>query len=160
MRELSLQTQLLSVWKFRLYLLKNLPMALLAGLRINHFSDQSATVSVPFGYLTKNPFRSTYFACLAMAGELASGIQVLDAASRSKVKISTLVTGIEGQFFKKATGTTFFICEDGKAIRESVLQASEQNDPVTVFTLSKGIDSDGQPIANFTVIWSIKRKTR
>lgn len=160
MRELSLQTQVLNIWKFRLYLLKNLPMALLAGLRIRSFTDQEASVSVSFGYLTQNPFRSTYFACLAMAGELASGIQVLDAASRSDVKISTLVTGIEGQFFKKATGTTIFSCEDGQAIRKAVLQASEQNDPVTVFTLSKGVDSDGQPIANFTVIWSIKRKTR
>lgn len=160
MRELSLQTQMLNAWKFRLYLLKNLPMALLAGLKIRSFSDQSASVSVPFGYLTQNPFRSTYFACLAMAGELASGIQVLDAASRSDVKISTLVTGIEGQFFKKATGTTTFSCEDGNTIRKAVFQASKQNDPVTVFTLSKGVDSDGQAIADFTVIWSIKRKSR
>lgn len=160
MRELSLQTQVLNIWKFRLYLLKNLPMALLAGLRIRSFTDQEASVSVPFGYLTQNPFRSTYFACLAMAGELASGIQVLDAASRSDVKISTLVTGIEGQFFKKATGTTTFSCKDGDAIRQAVFQASEQNDPVTVFTISKGVDPEGQAIADFTVIWSFKRKSR
>lgn len=158
MHEFSLQSTLLNPWKLNWYFLRNLPMAWLAGLKIEVFNNQSASVSVPFGYLTQNPFRSTYFACLAMAGELASGIQVLDAAMGSHLPISTLVTGIEGHFYKKAVSKTFFTCDEGNKIRKAVLLASTQDEPVTLTTLSAGVDSNGHPIAEFSVTWSFKRK--
>src|SRR5690349_12371956 len=83
--------------KLRLFMLRRLPMAYLAGLRVRHLSLAEATVTVPFKYLTQNPFRSIYFACLAMAAELASGVQAMMHVS-SGPAMSMLVTGLEAQF--------------------------------------------------------------
>ena len=53
--------------KFRLFLLMKLPAAFIAGVKVREMDEQRAVVSVPFKWLTQNPFRSTYFASLSMA---------------------------------------------------------------------------------------------
>ena len=53
--------------KFRLFLLANLPSAFFSGVRVQSISDTTAVVTVPYKWFSKNPFKSTYFACLAMA---------------------------------------------------------------------------------------------
>ncbi|RMF25391.1 MAG: DUF4442 domain-containing protein, partial [Bacteroidetes bacterium] len=68
------QRDLLSPWKLNLYFLKNLPSALWWGLRVRAISAEQAEVTIPFNWRTQNPFRSIYFAALAGAGELATGV--------------------------------------------------------------------------------------
>jgi hypothetical protein len=60
--------------KFNAFLIKNLPAAFFSGIRIKSLTDQTAVVSVPYKWFTRNPFRCTYFACLSMAAEMSSGI--------------------------------------------------------------------------------------
>jgi len=142
--------------RFRLFLLRYLPMALLAGLKIVSYSSEKAVVSVRYRYLTRNPFRSVYFACLAMAAELSSGLLVLDSASKGQV--STLVTGLDARFLKKATGETYFTCTDGDLIRTEILKTLQTGNPVTFSATATGLDRDGNRIAEFTLQWSCKRK--
>ena len=61
-------------WKFRFFLLLNLPLAFIARLKIKDISEKQATVTVPFSFWNKNPFNSIYFAVLSMAGELSTGM--------------------------------------------------------------------------------------
>ena len=60
--------------KFRLFLLKNLPAAYFSGLKILSADSDRTVVSVPYRWLTRNPFRSIYFASLSMAAEMSTGI--------------------------------------------------------------------------------------
>ena len=63
--------------KYRLFLLRHLPAAYFSGLRIEKMDEQHCVVSVPYKWFTRNPFRSTYFACLSMAAEMSTGVLAL-----------------------------------------------------------------------------------
>ena len=153
----ALRRSILSPWKLRLFMLQKLPMGFLAGLRVRAFTPEMAAVTIRFGYLTKNPFRSVYFACLAMAAELASGVQALVHAADGS-PVSMLVVGLEGTFSKKAVGLITFRCEDGAAIAEAMAGTRADGEPRTVTATSVGRDEAGDEVATFKLTWSFKAK--
>src|SRR5215475_1792383 len=95
--------------KTRMFLLKNLPNAFFSGVRIRDIDENSCLVTVPYKWLTKNPFRSTYFACLSMAAEMSTGALCLVHLYKRNPPVSMLVVKVESDYFKKATGRTSFI---------------------------------------------------
>ncbi|CAN5288006.1 hypothetical protein BH20BAC1_BH20BAC1_21020 [soil metagenome] len=60
--------------QFPFYMLRKLPAAFFSGCRVQEVSGEKCTVSVPYKWLTTNPFSSTYFASLSMAAELSTGL--------------------------------------------------------------------------------------
>ena len=146
--------------KARLFLLRNLPAAFFSGVRIEAASIEQCTVSVPYNWFTKNPFRSTYFACLSMAAELSTGVLAMAAVYGRKPAVSLLVVHMESQFLKKAVGKTSFTCNDGLLLQEGVKNAIETGTPQEVKAYSKGVDADGNVIAEFWVTWSFKARTK
>lgn len=145
-------------FKLKLFFLTKLPMALLAGLGLEYIDNQKSEISLKYGYLTQNPFKSLYFACLAMAAELASGVLVLNSVDNSKQQVSTLVTGLEAQFLKKAVGKIIFTCEDGNAINDKVQETIATKAGVVIKTQSIGKDEKGDVVAIFNISWSMKAK--
>src|SRR6266436_2811669 len=99
--------------KFRFFLLLRLPSAFIAGVRIKYIDENKCAVTIPYKWFSQNPFRSTYFACLAMAGEMSTGLLGMLHTQKNTPPISMLVTGLEANYVKKATGITTFTCEDG-----------------------------------------------
>ena len=148
---------ILNPLKLRLFMIQRLPMAYLAGLRVRSLTTSAATVTVPFKYLTKNPFRSIYFACLGMAAELAGGIQAMMHVS-SGAPVSMLVTGMEAQFTKKAVGLIAFTCPDGVHIGQAVAESRATGEGRTVVATSTGVDETGDVVAVFRVTWSFRAK--
>ena len=144
--------------KFRLFMMKNLPAALFSGVKLEEADPEHTIVSVPYRWFTRNPFRSTYFACLAMAAEMSTGILAMSNVHNRTPGVSMLVTGIEGRFIKKATGLTRFICEEGNRIKQAVADAVNSGDPQTVKALSMGYNDKNEPVAEFYITWSFKRK--
>ncbi|RPD44724.1 PaaI family thioesterase [Paracnuella aquatica] len=147
-----------SPWKLRLFLLRKLPAAAFSGLRIVSVNEGACTVSVPYRWSTTNPFRSTYFACLSMAAELSTGVLSMAQVWGRKPPVSMLVIGMEARFFKKATGTTFFTCSDGAAIKDAVEKAVQNGTSQTISVHSEGKNSQGEPVATFVFEWSFKAK--
>jgi len=146
--------------KFRLFLLKDLPMGYLAGLRVRELTAENCVVTIPYKYLTKNPFRSMYFACLAMAAEMSTGALAVAATLGSKPSVAMLVKGVEGDFSKKAVGVIKFSCTDGAAVFHAVGRTKETGEGETVTCLSVGTDEAGDEVARFRFTWSFKRRTR
>jgi hypothetical protein len=144
--------------KFRLYLLQKLPAAYFSGLRIKAATPESCAVTIPFAWFTRNPFRSTYFACLSMAAEMSTGILAMAHLYGLQPKVSMLVVSIDGQFVKKATGITTFVCEEGRAIREAIEAAISTGEPRTITVLSSGTNAQGETVAYFRITWSFKSK--
>ncbi|RZK98454.1 MAG: DUF4442 domain-containing protein, partial [Hymenobacter sp.] len=107
----AFRRQILSPHKLRLFMLRKLPLAWLAGLRLVALTPEAATVTIRYKYLTQNPFRSIYFAALAMAAELASGIQAM-LHTQGGGPVSMLVVGLQAEFTKKAVGLIAFTCPD------------------------------------------------
>lgn len=148
-----------SSFKFRLYLFYKLPAAFFSGIKIISFTKEKCTTSVPYKWLTQNPFRSTYFASLAMAAEMSTGILALSNTYKRKPSISMLVTKMEAGFFKKATDLTFFHCSQGKEIAD-VINETTAGEPKTITVKSTGKNKDGELIAEFFFTWSFKIRTK
>lgn len=143
---------------FRLFLLQKLPAAFWAGVKLQKASPESCTVSVPYRWATQNPFRSTYFACLAMGAEMSTGILAMAHLYGRRPAISMLVVHLESNFHKKATGITYFTCADGAKIEQAVAQAVQTGQGQTVKVLATGNNSSGEVVAEFWFTWSFKQK--
>ncbi|WP_310392728.1 DUF4442 domain-containing protein [Hymenobacter sp.] len=153
----AFRRQVLSPVKLRLFMLQKLPMAWLAGLRLPELTPERAVVTVRFKHLTQNPFRSIYFACLAMAAELASGIQAMMHVQAGG-PVSMLVVKMEGDFHKKAVGLIAFACEDGPRIAQAVAESRATGEGRTVVATSTGLDEAGDVVAVFRFTWSFRAK--
>jgi hypothetical protein len=145
--------------KFSLYLLWKLPSAWLAGVRVKQIQEDNCITVVPYKWLSQNPFRSTYFACLGMAAEMSTGmLAIMHVRAAVPKQVSMLVTSMEATFVKKATGKTYFTCEDGIAIATAVKKAIDTGEGVTLTVDSTGKSQDGIVIATFRITWSFKAK--
>ncbi|MBD2723321.1 PaaI family thioesterase [Hymenobacter armeniacus] len=149
--------QVLNPMKLRLFLMRKLPMAWLAGLRLTQLTPESATVTIRYKYLTQNPFRSLYFACLAMAAEFASGIQAMMHVQAGG-PVSMLVVSLQGDFTKKAVGLITFTCLDGPRIAEAVAESRATGEGRVVECVSTGVDEAGDVVAVFRLTWSFRAK--
>jgi Domain of unknown function (DUF4442) len=141
-----------------MFLLSRLPNAFFAGLRIKELDETVCRVSVPYKWFTKNPFRSTYFACLSMAAEMSTGVLCLVHLHKRKLPVSMLVVKLESAYLKKATGKTFFTCEEGLMIKETIEQAIEKGEAKTFKARSIGRNSEGEIVAEFFITWSFKAR--
>jgi hypothetical protein len=141
-------------------MLGRLPLGFMAGLRVRELDlgTGHCVASVPYGWRTRNPFRSTYFAALTMAAELSTGALAMLACAAAPVSVALLVVGIEGEFSRKATGTTYFTCEDGEAIFQVVADAVDSRDPELASVNTVGRLADGIEVARFRIHWSFKRR--
>ncbi len=147
-----------SPFRMKLFMMKQLPMAFLAGLKVTRMDMKGASVSVPYKCLNKNPFRSVYFAVLSMAAELSSGIIALAALHDVKVPVSMLVLKMKAEFLKKAKTKIVFHCEDAEKIKQSIAKSIETGQGETIEVISSGIDTSGDKVAEFIFEWTFKPK--
>jgi hypothetical protein len=145
--------------KFRMFLLFKLPSAYFAGARIKDMDENRCEVTVPYKWFSRNPFRSTYFACLSMAAEMSTGALAMGHLYKRKPAVSMLVVKTEGEYFKKATDTTTFICEDGALIKKAIEESIFTREAKTVTAKSTGRNKTGDVVAEFKITWSFKVKS-
>jgi len=142
--------------KFKLFLLTRLPSAFFAGIRIKDADAERCVTAIPYKWFTRNPFRSTYFACLGMAAEMSTGVLALTDIRDRKQSVSMLVVKLEANYFKKAVGLTYFQCTDGALIKKAIDQAVATGEGTTVRACSIGTNGAGEVIAEFFITWSFK----
>lgn len=145
-------------FKFKLFMLKKLPAAFFSGLKLTEITEKKAVVTIPFKYLTKNPFKSVYFASQAMAAELSTGVLALSQISGRKPRVSMLVFNMRANFTKKATSKITFICENGEDIKNAVEESIKTGEGVTVEAKSVGKDKVGDVVSEFYFTWTFKSK--
>lgn len=145
-------------FKFRMYLLFKLPAAFFSGIKIKECTSEKCITSVPYKWLTQNPFRSAYFASLAMAAEMSTGAIALSNIYKRKPSVSMLVTKMEVEYFKKATSITYFTCDDGNKIANAVEETIATNNSTMVSVTSTGKNDAGETIAKFEFTWSFKAR--
>lgn len=144
-----------SGWKLKLYFFKNLPSALWWDFKVKSASVARAEVTIPYNWRTRNPFKSIYFAALAGAGEISTGIMA-NLARMSGGDVSMLVLEQRAEFVKKATGIITFTCEDGEKVFETVKTAIETRQPQTLTMLGTGRNIKGEIVARVHITWTFK----
>jgi acyl-coenzyme A thioesterase PaaI-like protein len=135
-----------------------LPAAAFAGVRCRRLDAEGCATSVPYGWRSQNPFRSTYFAAQAMAAELSTGALVLLATADAGVPFSTLILDIQGSFGKKAVSTATFTCSGGAEVFRAVAEAKATGEARTVVLETVGVQEDGSEVSRFRFTWSVKAK--
>ncbi len=146
--------------KFRMFLFSKLPTAFFAGLKVQEVDAKHCVVSVPYKWFTKNPFRSTYFACLSMAAEMSTGALAMAHLYKIDPPVSMLVVKVESEYFKKATGRTSFICEDGSTMQQAIEETITSGEARIVRARSTGNNKEGELVAEFYITWSFKVKNK
>jgi hypothetical protein len=141
-----------------MFLFSKLPSAFFSGVRVKNLDEEKCSVMVPYKWFSQNPFRSTYFACLAMAAEMSTGTLGLMHIYKRNPAVSMLVIKLEANYFKKAVGVTIFTCNAGKEIRQTIENAIANGEAQTITAKSVGINEAGENVAEFFITWSFKKK--
>lgn len=144
---------------FKVYLFFNLPMGFLSGMKIRKLEEQFCEVTIPFKWINKNPFKSTFWAVLGMGAEMNTAALILQFTYKIQPSLSTLPIKFESEFFKKATGVTKFICEDGLVIKEKIKTAIKSKKPEIIEAYSTGFNEKNETICKFKFTWSIKARS-
>lgn len=145
--------------KFKLFLGLKLPAAYWSGIKLTHLDKTRAVVEIKHSWRNQNPFRSIYFACLAMAAEFSTGVLAHEIVQASGQPFSMLVIGVNASFTKKATGKIRFTCQDGAAFDQVLKDCIASGEPHTIDSVSIGVDEAGDQVAQFIIQWSFKRKS-
>lgn len=144
--------------KFKFFLLSKLPVAYFCGIRIVYADKEQVKVVLPYKWLTKNPFRSIYFACQAMAAEMSTGVLAMGNLY-GQTPTSMLITDMSAQYRKKATGKITFTCEDGIMMENLIQEVIASGKPATFTAVSVGKNEEGEIVSEFKFTWSFKTKT-
>ena len=145
-------------YQFAFYLLFSPPMGWIAGLRVREINEHRCVTSVPFKWLNKNPFKSTYFAVQSMAAELSTATACLLAVQGQQPSVAFIIVDLKANFTKKATDRVYFTCEDTKKAFDAVQQciASGESTQATFKTVGKM--KDGTIVSEFEFTWSFKQR--
>lgn len=159
-KAIRLRKQLLNPLKFKLFTLFKVPMARMAGLRMESLDEKECVTSVPFKFLNKNPFKSIYFAVQAMSAEFSTAALALLQIEEQEKSIAFIVVDLEAKFHKKAVDRVYFTCADGKNYQEAldrVVQTEGHSETVKAHAI--GRMKDGTVVSEFWVTWSFKARS-
>jgi len=156
----AFREKMLNPFNFRLFTLTQVPAGFIAGMKLVDLSASFCKTSIPFNFLTKNPFRSIYFAVQSMAAELSTAAIALLAVQGIRPSVALIIVNLEAEFHKKATGKTYFICENGAEIFEAVQRTIQTGQATTVRAKTIGKMEDGTIVSTFYFTWSFKQRKR
>ncbi|RLD22532.1 MAG: thioesterase [Bacteroidetes bacterium] len=145
----------LNGWRITAWLFWKLPMAFFLGVRVKSCTPDRADVTLPFWWMSQNPFRSIYFAAQCSAAELSTGV-LATLAIAEHGNISMLVSRLEVEYTKKATSRTTFTCEDGQLIFEAVQKAIDTGEGQTITITSTGRLASGEVVSLNKFTWSFR----
>lgn len=139
-------------------MLKMLPLAWLAGLRLQQINEQSCHIGLRYGWINQNPFRSIYFAALAMAAEMSTGLPALRYIRQQKYNCAMLVTRLEADFHKKAVGRIRFQFDEVAALQQCIALAIANKQAVSYTACSNGYDEQNNLVAVMHIHWGFKSR--
>ena len=134
-------------------------MGFLSGMRVKELNEEKCIVTVPYKWINKNPFKSTFWAVLGMAAEMSSGALIVMYIYGQKPTISLLVSKCESEFVKKASDITTFICNDGQIVKKAVTEAIHTGEAITFTTSMTGKNKAGEDVAYFKFTWALKKRS-
>jgi len=135
-----------------------LPLGWLSGMRVTFLDTSSCVVKIKYQWLNQNPFQSMFWAAQGMAAEMSTGVLVMKEIRNSKKKVSMLVKYQEGNFFKKATGTILFTCNEGSKVGDAIQESIKTGEGQVVILNSQGINEREEVVSNFQFQCSLRVK--
>jgi acyl-coenzyme A thioesterase PaaI-like protein len=141
-----------------------LKIPLLASVRpsVVELGETRCVIRIPLRRWSKNHLGSMYFGALAIGADCAGGLLAMDQIKRSGGKVSLVFKSFQASFLKRPESDVYFICEGGEAIRDQVRRTLESEEritePMAIQAAVKLADGTFEPVAEFTLELSLKRK--
>ena len=141
-----------------------LKIPLLASVRpsVVELTEARCVVRIPLRRWTRNHLGSMYFGALAIGADCAGGLLAMDQIKRSGQPVSLVFKAFQASFLKRPESDVYFICEEGGAIRDQVRRALASEDRITepmhIQAAVKLPDGTFEPVAEFTLELSLKRR--
>lgn len=135
-----------------------IPIAKIAGIKLQSYDGKKAEISVRHKWINQNPFNSMFWAVQGMAAEFSTGTLCIEKIRNSGHKISMLVVGLEANFTKKAVGKIIFTCNQGEELDAVLEKAITTREGQTLRMRSVGVDEKGDQVSEFFFTWSFKVK--
>jgi hypothetical protein len=145
---------------FNIFLFIKLPLAWIAGTRVEKIETDCCQISMPYGWRNQNPFNSIYFAAQCMSAEMSTGMLCLLAIEHSGESVAMLVSSNECEYSKKADGNVTFTCNDGQKMFDAVTETCRTGEPVLVPMTTVGVMDNGMEVSSFTFTWTVKRRNK
>jgi Domain of unknown function (DUF4442) len=142
-------------WKLRLWMVRNLPMGMLSGMYIQKLDQEECVVVLKDRWWIRNPYGSVFWAVMGMAAELSTGALVYAISHGSGVRF--ILVGMEGQFFKKVKGKSYYFCQTGSEVQRSLEQLSSPNETSDIILPVTARDEAGQLLAEFKFRWQLRK---
>ncbi|PCJ86628.1 MAG: thioesterase [Thiotrichaceae bacterium] len=158
-KQIKFRDNFSSPFKQRLFYFKNLPMALISGIKLTRLDEEQSIAEVPYRWRNKNPFRSMYFAVLSMAAELSTGAPALLALKGTDADVVLIIVDLKAEFVKKAMTKITFVCEDYQLFHQAISQLKQVGDMAEVTATTVGRNIDGDEVARFEFTWSFKLRS-
>ena len=140
--------------RFRIFTTLKMPSSAFVGLRIQEFSMDSCTTSLPGGWRTQNPFQSMYWAVQGMAAEMSTGAFPFAISKSISQRLRMYVVGLESDFIKRAKGKIIFQCSNLSEAYIAVEESINTKKPVNCVLISTGKDSSGEVVSKWLFKWN------
>ncbi len=145
-------------FQFNLFLFYKLPAAFICGVRLYELNSNKCTAGIKYRWINQNPFKSIYFACLTMTAEMTTGLPFYMEIKKRKAKVSMLLIGFKGDFYKKATGKIHFTNFEIEKVIPIIDQVQLSNEPKVINIESKGYNQSNELVASIIFTWSFKNR--
>lgn len=152
--------RMLNSWLFRAYLFAKIPLGWASGMKVIELDADHASTTVAHRWLNQNPFKSMYFAVMAMTAELSTGALALMAVEDIRPGVALIITGMEAEFLKRATSRVTFTCKEAVRVFDAVEKCLTTGESETVKLRTEGKTADGTVVAVFHFTWSFKQRKK
>ena len=139
-------------------LLALLPLASFAGLKIQSVDARHSVVTIPGGWRTQNPFKSTYWAAQGMAAEMATGVIPAAYVRAAPVPIRMILAGTNGRFIKMCKGQSTFKHEAGETVLSAMQETLRTGKSVECDLTSIGYDGQLDIVSEWSFRWSFRAR--
>ncbi|MGB0647000.1 MAG: DUF4442 domain-containing protein [Bradymonadia bacterium] len=136
----------------------SMPLGSFAGLSIEQVDASKCIVTLPGGWRTQNPFKSTYWAAQGMAAEMASGVIPMAYVRAAGVPIRMILAGVSGRFVKMCKGPSTFTCYVEDHVKEAMRETLMSGRSVGCNLTSIGHDSTGDTVSEWSFSWSFRAR--
>jgi len=140
---------------------RKIPMLFFVRPSVIEISPDRVVVKVKRRRRTRNHLGSMYFGALAVGADCAAGIIAMRLINRQSENISLVFKDLKADFLQRALGDVHFTCNQGVEIAELVSQTARSDVRVELpVHLTATVPAKGdEPVAQFTLTLSLKRKT-
>ena len=148
--------------KLRMVTWWQIPVICYCRPKIIHLDDESCKLRIPLNWRTRNHVQSMYIGVFTVGADLTGGLLTLNSIRKRKRKVVLIFKDFHANFFKRAEQEVIFICRDGAAIDQAVLQAVDKGERINLpinITAMLSQDSEDDPVANFRLTLSMKDRT-